>query len=73
MYKFPVQSRGIYCCNVKKHARLNLISHLLSLIPYEDLTPDPIELPPRQKDTGYVRPPFTDQTHVAEVYGPDTQ
>jgi len=59
--------------DVKKHARLNLISHLLSLIPYEDLTPDPIELPPRQKDTGYVRPPFTDQTHVPEVYGPDTQ
>jgi polyphosphate kinase len=58
---------------VKKHARLNLISHLLSLIPYKDLTPDQIDLPPRQKDTGYVRPPFTDQTHVPEVYGSDTQ
>jgi len=58
---------------VKKHARLNLISHLLSLIPYEDLTPDQIDLPPRQEDTGYVRPPFTDQTHVPEVYGPDTE
>ncbi|HKB28305.1 MAG TPA: polyphosphate kinase 2, partial [Candidatus Limnocylindrales bacterium] len=31
----------------KKRARLNVISHLLSLIPYEDLTPEPIVLPPR--------------------------
>src|SRR5437870_1930636 len=44
----------------KKRARLNCISHLLGLIPYKDLTPDVIELPPRQADTGYVRPPLTD-------------
>ena len=42
----------------KRRARLNCISHLLSLIPYQDLTPEPIELPPRQKDKGYVRPPL---------------
>jgi polyphosphate kinase 2 len=58
--------------DVKKHARLNLIHHLLSMVPYEDLTPEPIELPPRQKDIGYVRPPITDQTFVPEVYGPYT-
>jgi len=52
----------------KKRARLNCIHHLLSMIPYEDLTPDPIVLPPRQKDEGYVRPPITDQTFVPEVY-----
>jgi polyphosphate kinase 2 len=52
----------------KKRARLNCISHLLSQIPYEDLTPEPIELPPRQKDIGYVRPPISDQTFVPEVY-----
>jgi polyphosphate kinase len=52
----------------KKRARLNCISHLLSLIPYKDLTPDVIELPPRQADTGYVRPPLTDQTFVPEVH-----
>ena len=40
----------------KKRARLNVISHLLSLIPYEDLTPPPIALPPREPDRGYVRP-----------------
>ncbi len=52
----------------KKRARLNVIAHLLSLIPYEDLTPEPIVLPPRQGDVGYVRPPMTDQTFVPEVY-----
>jgi polyphosphate kinase len=48
----------------KRRARLNVISHLLSLIPYEDLTPEPIDLPREQKDEGYVRPPITDQTFV---------
>ena len=52
----------------KKRARLNVIHHLLSLIPYRDLTPKPIELPPRQPDAGYIRPPITDQTFVPEVY-----
>jgi polyphosphate kinase len=52
----------------KKRARLNLIRHLLSLFPYEDLTPDPIVLPPREPDDGYVRPPISDQTFVPEVY-----
>ncbi len=41
----------------KRRARLNCISHLLSMIPYEDLTPAPIKLPPRQDTKGYVRPP----------------
>lgn len=52
----------------KKRARLNCMAHLLTLIPYEDLTPEPIQLPPRQEDTGYVRPPISDQTFVPEVY-----
>ena len=52
----------------KKCARLNCIRHLLSLIPYEDLTPQPIALPPRQDDIGYIRPPFSDQTFVPEYY-----
>ena len=51
-------------------ARLNCIHHLLSMVPYEDLTPEPIVLPPRQKEKGYVRPPMTDQTFVPEVYKP---
>jgi polyphosphate kinase 2 len=52
----------------KKRARLNCISHLLSLIPYKDLTPEPIKLPPRQKNKGYIRPPISDQTFVPEEY-----
>ncbi|MBN2132050.1 MAG: polyphosphate kinase 2 [Sedimentisphaerales bacterium] len=52
----------------KKRARLNCISHLLSLIAYKDLKPEPIELPPRQQNKGYIRPPITDQTFVPEVY-----
>ncbi len=52
----------------KKRARLNLIHHLLGLIPYEDLTPEPIVLPGRQEDKGYVRPPMSDQTFVPEIY-----
>jgi polyphosphate kinase 2 len=52
----------------KRRARLNCIHHLLSLIPYHDLTPESLTLPPRQPDGGYVRPPMTDQTFVPEVY-----
>ena len=54
---------------IKRHARLNCIHHLLSLIPYKDLTPEPIEMPPRQQDTGYKRPPITSQKWVPAVYG----
>ncbi len=50
--------------DVKKHARLNCIKHLLSMIPYEDLTPEPIVLPERTSGAGYVRPPMSDQTFV---------
>jgi polyphosphate kinase 2 len=52
----------------KKRSRLNCISHLLSLIPYKNIEPEKIRLPPRQKDKGYVRPPVTDQTMIPEVY-----
>jgi polyphosphate kinase 2 len=52
----------------KKRARLNCIHHLMSMSPYEDLTPKPFKLPPRKEDIGYVRPPFENQTFVPEVY-----
>ncbi|HZL76785.1 MAG TPA: polyphosphate kinase 2 [Bacteroidales bacterium] len=52
----------------KKRARLNVIDHLLSLIPYEDLTPKPFKLPPLKHDVAYVRPPVTEQTFVPEKY-----
>jgi polyphosphate kinase len=51
----------------KKRARLNCISHLLSQVPYEDITSVPLELPPRGPDN-YVRPPIDEQTFVPEVF-----
>ncbi len=50
----------------KKRARLNCISHIIKKVPYEDMLPDPIELPPRQDHGGYERSPFEDQTFVDE-------
>ena len=52
----------------KKAARLNCIAHLLSMIPYKDLTPEHIKLPKRRKDSRYERPPMTYQTFVPQVY-----
>jgi polyphosphate kinase 2 (PPK2 family) len=52
----------------KRSARLNCIHHLLSVVPYGDLSPTPIELPAREPDKGYERPPMSDQTFVPEVY-----
>ena len=52
----------------KKRARLNCIHHILDQIPYMDILPDPIELPPVNKGTGYVRPPIDEQTFVPEEY-----
>lgn len=40
----------------KKRARLNCISHLLSVIPYKELKQKPVELPERQKPHGYAEP-----------------
>ena len=42
----------------KKRARLNVISHLLDSIPYEDVPRENIKLPKRQKAEGYVEPAF---------------
>jgi polyphosphate kinase len=55
----------------KRCARLNLIRHLLSLIPHKDVPRVKIELPRRVQRSGYVRPPMTVQTFVPEYYRPD--
>lgn len=52
----------------KKRARLNCIAHLLRQIPYKDLLPEALELPPRQEDTGYKRPAKSDQRWVPGIY-----
>ena len=51
----------------KKAARLNVISHLLTQIPYEDVPREDIELPPRQ-ERGYKRPPIDSQRWIPERY-----
>ena len=51
----------------KKAARLNVIRHLLSLIPYRDLTTKPLPLPPISKQN-YTRPPINEQTFIPAVY-----
>jgi polyphosphate kinase 2 len=51
----------------KKSARLNVISHLLSLIPYEEVSHEKVELPPRQ-ERAYVRPPMEAQNWIPVRY-----
>jgi polyphosphate kinase len=60
--------------DIKKHARLNMISHFLSTIPYQDVPQPKIELPDRPApSSGYVRPPRELSTyvpdHVAQLMG----
>jgi polyphosphate kinase 2 len=53
----------------KKRARLNCISHVLSKVPYVDMTPEPLELPPRTiPPHNYVRPPLNEQFFVPQKY-----
>ncbi len=52
----------------KKRARLNCIAHLLRQVPYKDLEPVELELPPRQPDTGYRRPRKSSQRWVPRIY-----
>lgn len=53
----------------KRRARLNCISHILCQIPYEDILPPAIELPPRKEASGYQRPPIEEQTFVPDTCG----
>jgi len=54
--------------NFKRNARLNIISHLLSQVPYEDLTPEHLELPPRQEAGDYEPPDLSDLNFVPKVF-----
>jgi len=51
----------------KRAAHLNLISHFLSMIPYEEVAHEDIKLPPRQK-RNYSRPPKSSQRMVPITY-----
>jgi len=54
--------------DIKKHARLNCISHFLSMIPYKTIKREKIKLPERHSGAGYVRPPMSDQTFIPDKY-----
>ena len=54
--------------NDKYCARLNTIVHFLKQVPYQDLTPEKMELPPRQKVGKYVRPPMDSQKWIPRIY-----
>ena len=51
----------------KRRARLNCISHLISMIPYEEVPREPIVLKPVEEKQ-YVRPPMAEQTFVPNRY-----
>jgi hypothetical protein len=44
--------------NDKRRARLNVISHMLNHIPYEELPHPKVKLPKRQKPHGYKEPDY---------------
>jgi polyphosphate kinase 2 len=70
----PVSPWFIVESDIKKHARLNMISHLLSTIPYTEVPHEKVVLPDRPAaSNGYERPPRELSTyvpdHVAELLG----
>ena len=52
----------------KRRARLNCISHLLSVIPYQEIKHEKVKLPKRQKPKGYVEPQDRPHKVVPERY-----
>jgi polyphosphate kinase 2 len=55
--------------DVKRRARLNCITHLLSQVPYEEIEPPKLKIPRRQAaDPTYHRPPIDAQRWVPRVY-----
>ena len=52
---------------IKKKARVNCISHLLSKIPYNDIEHDAVELPERLPSKSYKRPDRSNFNYVPEI------
>jgi len=53
----------------KRAARLNMIAHLLSTLPYTDVANPSLKLPGRPRPTGYQRPPREQTTFVPDHVG----
>ena len=62
----PVSPWFVVESHVKKHARLNMISHLLSSIPYQEVELDKVELPKRPQIGNYKRPSRDLATYVPD-------
>jgi len=53
--------------DIKKHARLNMIAHLLSSVPYTEVPPPDVELPKRlTANSDYERPPRENYSYVPD-------
>jgi hypothetical protein len=52
----------------KKRARLNMIAHLLTQVPYGDVPKQDVQLPDRVRHADYVRHPVSPELFVPEVY-----
>ncbi len=55
--------------DIKRHARLNCIHHLLQTIPWQEIPDEHVDLPDLQKDPSYRHPAIDSRTWVPEVYG----
>lgn len=53
--------------DIKKHARINCITHLLSMIEYQGITYEKLKLPKKQENNSYVRPPMDEQTFIPDI------
>lgn len=71
MTDIPEAPWHIVNADIKKHARLNCITHLLKQFPYEDVIQEKIDLSPRRED--YKTPRFKGLRVVEEVYGGDVK
>jgi len=67
MTDIPEAPWNIVNADIKKHARLNCITHLLKQIPYDDVIPEKVNLPPRRED--YKTPEYKGPNVIKEVYG----
>ncbi|EAQ43336.1 MAG: polyphosphate kinase 2 [Roseobacter sp. MedPE-SWde] len=54
--------------NDKKRERLNCIEHLLSKIPYQEVTSEKVSLPDREYNPDYERQVLPDELYVPKIY-----
>ena len=66
-HRHPASPWFVVESDIKKHARLNMMAHLLSSIPYEEVPSPQVELPNRLVSTSnYQRPPRELATYVPD-------